>query len=234
MKILIDNRMRKEEQEYLEQYGKVIVMPKYSNVYDEISSHPDIFTTQINGKIICSPCIYNFLLENEIKVIKGEKNPGKNYPKDILYNVCQIGEFIIGNFESCDSIVLSEIDRCGLKKINVKQGYSNCSISVLNKNACITSDEGIERALTKMGIDTCLIKSMNVKLLNSENEFSNMNGFIGGASCVFNNNFILFGDTNFLEKEEAERLKNFLEKYEFNLHDFKGKPIIDYGGVLFT
>ena len=51
MKIIIDSRMRKVEKEYLSQYGDLIELPDQSSVYEEISSHPDIFFCKINNQI---------------------------------------------------------------------------------------------------------------------------------------------------------------------------------------
>lgn len=120
-----------------------------------------------------------------------------------------------------------------MKKVNVKQGYSNCSICKINNSACITSDEGIFQKLITEGIDVLLIKTNNIKLLNVT-EFSKMNGFIGGASCVINNTFIIFGDINYLENYNKKLILNFIEKYKLELIDFSGKEIIDYGGIIFT
>ena len=57
-----------------------------------------------------------------------------------------------------------------------------------------------------------------------------MNGFIGGASAVINNKFILFGDVDYLQ--DKNKLLEFLDKYELELVDFKNLPIYDYGGVV--
>lgn len=120
-----------------------------------------------------------------------------------------------------------------MKKVNVKQGYSNCSICKINDSACITSDEGIFKALLKENIDVLLIKTKSIKLLNGEN-YSKMNGFIGGATCIINNKFIIFGDINNLEEYNKNLVIKFIEKYGMELIDFPGKEIIDYGSVIFT
>ena len=67
MKIIIDSRMRKIEKEYLSQYGDLIELPYQSSVYEEISSHPDIFFCKINNQIFQAP---NLKLENKLEVCK--------------------------------------------------------------------------------------------------------------------------------------------------------------------
>lgn len=55
-------------------------------------------------------------------------------------------------------------------------------------------------------------------------------GFIGGASCVLDDKFILFGDANHLENRDV--LVHFIERYGLELVDFMGFDIIDYGGII--
>lgn len=229
MKVVIDHRMRKEEKEYLKRFGSLIEIQKQNLTYDEIDSHPDIFLCQIKKDIICAPCIKN-LFEN---AIVGKKNPGKEYPNDVLYNVCNIGNYVIGNFKYVDQSILEFIDENELQKIEVKQGYSNCSICKINDKACITSDEGIYNELIKYDIDVLLIKTDKINLL-SNNSFSNMKGFFGGATAVIENELIIFGDINNFDKEDIENINAFTNKYKIKIVDFSGKDIIDYGGVVFT
>ena len=55
-----------------------------------------------------------------------------------------------------------------------------------------------------------------------------MQGFIGGASLVFDNNFVLFGDIEKLESKDI--ILKHIKKYKLNLVDFKGLDVNDYGG----
>ena len=234
MKLIVDERIRNKELELLKQFGEVILIKKQSIVYEQISAHPDIFISTINSKLICAPIIYNYLKENNINPVMGEKDPGQKYPGDVLYNVCQIGKYVIGNFNYCDKVVLNEINKENLIKINVKQGYSNCSICKIDDNACITSDEGIYNELIKNNIDVLLIKPNTIKLLDEKGNYSKMNGFIGGTCSVIDGKFIIFGDISLLGDGEAERVKIFIKKYNLKLIDFPGEEIIDYGGIVLT
>lgn len=234
MKLIVDERIRNKELDVLKQFGEVILIKRQSIVYEQISAHPDIFISTINDKLICAPIIYDYLKENNISSIKGEKDPRQKYPGDVLYNVCQIGKYVIGNLNYCDKVVLDEINKENLIMINVKQGYSNCSICKVYDNACITSDEGIYNELIKNNIDSLLIKQNTIKLLDDKGNYSNMNGFIGGACSVIDDKFIIFGDISLLGGGEAERVKIFIKKYNLKLIDFPGEEIIDYGGIVLT
>lgn len=144
---------------------------------------------------------------------------GKKYPEDVLYNVCQIGEKIVGSKYTDSSIKPNTL---------VKQGYTKCSIAVTSDNSCITTDKNIEEVLQKNGIDALYIEENNIKLLKRDGTESTMTGFIGGATLVFDNKFVLFGDINKLEYKD-EIIKH-INKYGLELVSFDGLNVYDYGG----
>lgn len=229
MKIIIDSRMRNEEKEYLKKHGELIEIECQDSVYDEISAHPDIFFCKINDQIFQAP---NLKLEKQLKTQKGSSSVGKQYPDDVKYNICQIGKKIIHNFKYTDSLVNDYINSIGLEKINIKQGYTKCSIAVTSENSCITSDEGIYKTLQKENIDVLLLRDEIIHLQDKNKNITNMNGFIGGSSCIIDNKFILFGDSDKLNSKS--KLVDFLNKQKLELIDFKNLEIIDYGGVILT
>lgn len=227
MKIIIDSRMRKIEKEYLSQYGDLIELPYQSSVYDEISSHPDIFFCKINNQIFQAP---NLKLENKLKTKQGSNSVGAQYPEDIKYNICQIGKRVIYNFKYTDPAVAKYIDSTGIQKINIKQGYSKCSISVTSENSCITSDEGICETLKRKNIDVLLLGNTNIRLLDKNGLQTKMSGFIGGATAVIEDKFIIFGDSNKISNKAS--LIEHLNNHNLKLVDFKNLEIIDYGSII--
>lgn len=231
MKIIIDSRMRKIEKEYLSQYGDLIELPYQSSVYEEISSHPDIFFCKINNQIFQAP---NLKLENKLetklKTKQGSNSVGAQYPEDIKYNICQIGKRVIHNFKYTDPAVAEYIDSTGLQKINIKQGYSKCSISVTSENSCITSDEGIYETLKRENIDVLLLDNTNIRLVDKNGLQTKMNGFIGGATAVIEDKFIIFGDSNKILDKAS--LIEHLNNHNLKLVDFKNLEIIDYGSII--
>ena len=156
--------------------------------------------------------IYQNPLQEQVKY-------GKEYPEDVPYNVCQIGDKIVGSKYTDKSIKPDLI---------VKQGYTKCSIAVTGNNSCITTDKNIEEVLQKNGIDALYIEENNIKLLKRDGTESTMKGFIGGATLVFDNKFVLFGDINKLEYKD-EIIKH-INKYGLELVSFDGLDVYDYGG----
>ncbi len=217
--LIIDTRIREKEYNYLSKHFNIVKLPLSDDVYEEISGHSDIFYCKINNKIISAP---NAPYKNS-SFKMGQENVGKEYPKDVKYNCCQIGNNIIGSDYTDKSIK---------PNILVKQGYVKCSIAITSSNSCITSDKGIEKVLRANGIDALYVEENNIKLLQKSGEESKMHGFIGGATLVFDNNFVLFGDGSKLNNRE--KICEHLKKYNLNLIDFKGLEIHDYGsGIIF-
>lgn len=217
--LIIDDRIRKIEYDYLSKYFNIIKLPLSEDVYEEISGHSDIFYTKINNQIICAPNAK--IIKDEF--IKGSSYIKSKYPQDILYNVCQLGNIVIGSKYTDKSI---NVD------IFVKQGYTKCSIAVTSKKSCITTDKKIAEKLNNIGIDALYIKENNIKLLKKDRQYSEKVGFIGGATLIFDNKFVLFGDIEKLENKEL--VKKHLKNYNLELVDFYGEDIIDYGsGIIY-
>lgn len=55
IKLIIDERIRNIELEFLKEYFEVIKLPLSDEVYEEISGHSDIFYCKIDNKIIEAP-----------------------------------------------------------------------------------------------------------------------------------------------------------------------------------
>ena len=213
--VIIDSRIRDIEYNYLSKFFNVIRLPLSNDVYEEISGHSDIFYTKINNQVIVAPNAE--VMEQQF--IMGKEKVGKEYPKDVLYNVCQIGDKVIGSKYTDKSIK---------PDIIVKQGYVKCSIAVTSNNSCITSDKGIAKVLKRNNIEVLYVEENDIKLLKKDATASTMKGFIGGASFVFDNKFVLFGDSNNLSNKD--KIIQHLDKYNLELVDFKGLHIYDYGG----
>lgn len=217
--LIIDERIRKEEYDYLSKYFNIKRLPLSEDVYEEISGHSDIFYCKIDEKIICAPNAK--IKENDF--IVGNSKVKNKYPKDIYYNACQIGENIIGS---------KYTDKMIKPNIIVNQGYTKCSIAVTGENSCITSDKGIYNILKGKNIDVLLIENEQINLLDKNGNKTQMNGFIGGATLIFDNKFILFGDINKLKSKTS--IEKHLEKYKLELVNFKGLEINDYGsGIIY-
>ena len=237
-KIIIDYRMRKIEKDFLIGLGyELIELEKSKDVYEEISAHPDIFCAKIGNALVVEPRSYDYLksaLSSDVTIYKGEGKLGEKYPQDIKYNICIVGNYAIHNFKYTDVAMLKLIEVKGYEKIDVSQGYANCSIAVIDDNSVITSDKGIYNKLNGTGIEVLLIEPDDIKLLSTspkgKDGYSIKRGFIGGCITRLGQNVFISGDLNKLKS--AEEIRIFIKKRNLNVIDFSGYDVVDYGGMV--
>ena len=234
--LLIDERMRDVEKQTLKNLGyELIEIKKSTNVYPEISSHVDIFACKIKDKVIVEKSAYKMLknkLNNDENIlISGKTMISYDYPNDIKYNVCIVGNKAIHNFKHTDSKITQELEKNNFEIINVKQGYSNCSIAVIDEKSIILSDRGLYNNLKNSGLDILFLDYIpDIKLFDENGEYSQKNGFIGGAISKIGDNIVVFGD---LDKIDYYcNIRKFIESRNLKIIDFEGLDVIDYGGVI--
>ena len=232
--LVIDERMRECEKQKLRELGyELIEIKKSEKVYTEISAHVDIFTCKIGEKLIVEPSQYINIksqISDKINILQGQESISIKYPDDIKYNICIIGKKAIHNFEYTESTIKQELIKQGYELINTTQGYTNCSIAVIDENSAIVTDKGLYKILQKHNIDVLYLEyEPDIKLLD-KNRYSNKNGFIGGAISRINNKIIVFGDLEKIDKDE--QIRKFINKRKMELIDFKELDVIDYGVIV--
>ena len=232
--LIIDERMRDIEKQTLQRLGyELIEIKKSTKVYPEISSHVDIFACKVKNKIIAEKHVYD-ILENKLKkdiIIQGDSAIQNAYPNDINYNVCIVGNKAIHNFKYTDSKIAQELKKNNFELINVKQGYSNCSIAVIDENSIILSDKGLYNSLKNSELDILFLDyTPDIKLLDENGNYSKINGFIGGAIARIADSIVIFGDLNKIDYNGY--IRNFIEKKNLKVIDFSGLDVIDYGGII--
>lgn len=237
--LIIDKRMRQIEKEKLKQLGYILIeLEQNSNVYEEISAHVDIHVCKIGSKLIVEKSKYKEVLESlkdanyrrSVEIESGQESISKKYPQDIKYNVCIIGNKAIHNFEYTDSKIKEELIKQNYELINTNQGYTNCSIAVIDDNSAIVTDKGLYKILEKHKIDVLYLKeNLDIKLL-TKTGYSKRNGFIGGAISRIGNNIVVFGDLDKIDKQF--KIRDFILNKNLNIIEFKEQDIIDYGGLI--
>lgn len=229
--VIIDGRVKKEIINNLKKLElEIILTNKCNELYDAISYHPDIVMHPINyNTLLIAPNVFDYykeLLKNKsIKLIKGEKKLKRNYPDNIAYNVARVGEYAIHNFKYTDEKLIYYLKKENIKFINVNQGYSKCSTSIINNNAIITSDKSINNSCRKYNIEVLLIKEGFIDLpgLNY--------GFIGGSSAVISTKEILFTG-NYGNHPNYNEINDFLLKNGKTPIILSNDNIIDLGSII--
>lgn len=192
-----------------------------------VSRHADILANYV-GKS-------TFLVdEKQVELCKFiEDNGGKTiildniqspYPNDCLLNFADIGDYLICN----RSILTDEIvDLLPNKQfIDVKQGYSKCSVCICKYNTIITDDVSIFNAVSQYdNIKSLLIEKGSVHI----DKYGY--GFIGGCCGLIDKDLLLFnGDLS--THIDFDKITKFLYDNDVNFIDIKGKPLTDIGSII--
>lgn len=192
-----------------------------TNVLKKIKHHSDLYFCQLNDKSVVVSSqqgnLIKTLKENNIceDIIIEEKLLTEDYPGDVLLNCVFFDRFVIYNQNTVSDKINSYINSSDLIKINVKQGYTKCSVSIVSNNAILTDDEFISKKVIGYGIDVLLLKKGYVRLKGFEY------GFIGGCCGKIDKNTLAFnGDIT--KHPEYNKIKQFLNKHnvkDLSLHD---------------
>lgn len=228
MQILLDYRIDKRIENYFKSLNyEIIKIEKQSNIYAEISGHPDVFACRVKDKIILSENLTNIInLEN---MMLGSKVEGK-YPNTAKYNVCFIDNYAIHNFKNTEPLLFDLIRKNNFELIDITQSYARCSILGLKNKSCITTDQGVYKTLIKNGFDVLFVEEDNIKLLDDKEETSKMKGFIGGCTAVIDNKVVIYGELSKFKNSEV--IREFIVSKGYEIIEFKGMDITDYGSYI--
>jgi len=209
--VIADGRISRENEEGLLAMGiKIIKTKRHPGVYEAISFHPDIMFHHVGGdRIVYAPetdeSVVMQLASLGFHMIQGRSRLGEKYPFDIAYNAARVGRYVFHNFKYTDPVLKEELEKQGGIPVHVKQGYAKCSVSVVREDFMITSDAGIARAASDVGIEVLLIEPEEDLALPGLDY-----GFIGGSSAMLGKDkWCITGSLENLR--QGERIKKALE-----------------------
>jgi hypothetical protein len=227
--VILDGRTPKDIiKKFYNMNIEVLLTPQCKNVYEAIAYHPDIMLHLIDEKtVVVEPNIdekFLYALEQYgLTISYGEKEIESNYPLDIAYNVARVGKFAIHNFKFSDQTLINSIR--GVKCIDVKQGYSKCSICIVDDNSIITADKGIYKQCSLTGMDVLLIRPGDIVL-------PGMNiGFIGGCSGKISKNKIVFSG-RIESHSSSKEIIEFLHKKNIEYINLSENILLDIGSIV--
>lgn len=213
-KVFISERANERLERYLTGRGKTVVKIKaQNNVYDAISTHPDIYMCKITDKDG----------QRLIRACSGE--PGFLYPDCISFNALCLDRYFVHNLKYTDERLMNAAKAAGKIMVNVHQGYTKCAVAVVNGSAVITSDNGIASVLEKLGDVSVLRVKPGFVLLPGFDY-----GFIGGASGRVDDELVFSG--NLSEHPDFEAIRDFTELHGVKLKYFPEYPLEDIGSII--
>lgn len=213
-KIYISKEANKILTDHLESQGCQLEYISSRGIVDPaISNHPDIFLCKMGA---CDGAPIYFAEQDDL---------GWDYPLDVAFNAACTGKYFIHNLSYTNEKLLLAAKEMGLTLINVRQGYTKCSIVVVSENAIITYDEGIVRACSKYPELEVLQVSPGFVRLDGYDT-----GFIGGSSGRVGNEVIFNGDL--FAHPDFQRIVTFIEKRGLICRWFPDYKLTDIGSIL--
>ena len=191
--------------------------------YDTISIRP---TEQVNSPVSSHPDIQMCRMgcHDKDELILAQSNElGSVYPDDIPFNAACTGKYFIHNLKYTNPRLLARARELEMNFIDVKQGYTKCSMVIVDEDSIITYDDGISSACQAQGMNVLSIQPGFVKL-NGYNT-----GFIGGTSGRVGNTIMFSGDIS--KHPDGEQIIDFIKNRGLNVEwlDF---PLTDIGSII--
>ena len=147
------------------------------------------------------------------------------YPDEVKINVKKTEKAVVCNTKYVSEIIKAYAENYGLDLIHSNQGYVGCSSVLISDNAVMTDDESVYSAFCRIGFDCLMLSKGQIKL--SGHSY----GFIGGACGFIDKNLLAFtGKLN--THNDAEKIKQFLNKYNVNYVELTDEPLTDVGGIV--
>lgn len=205
-----------------------VVTSRSSNLDKSICYHTDMLMLHLQGNTILADesqknnIVKYLTMGYELRFINIDiKSP---YPYDSFLNAVVLGDKLI----CCKNTIHKDVIDCAVNNnyqiINVNQGYTKCSVCIINDSAIITDDESLYRACGNI-IDTLYISKGSIKLDGFDY------GFIGGCTGLIDKDKLLFnGDINY--HKDCNRIIDFLGLHDIKPVIIESQPLTDIGSIL--
>lgn len=226
----IDYRATDEEIYNLKKLNFTIIkVPQCKKIYKAIDGHVDIQLNILNKSsksvIVQKDISTSFLKElekNEVEYILSDTSLSSKYPQDILLNALVLDNIFIHNLKYTDRNLLSL--QKGKKILNVKQGYTKCSVLPISNSAFITSDISIYNILKDLDMDVLLLPPGDILLPGLDY------GFIGGIGGLIEDGKLgILGELK--HYKYGDEMYKFLYKHNVEPISLKKGKLIDRGSL---
>jgi hypothetical protein len=154
-----------------------------------------------------------------------DKPDGEKYPADIQLNACLLGDLLFHKKGCTDANIMDLAAASGWRYIYVNQGYTKCSICVLDKKHIITSDMGIHKKALDAGVESLIISPGQIRLEGYDT------GFIGGACGKISKHEIAFTGT-LKHHSDEKRILEFIKSAGLEPVFLTEEPIYDVGSII--
>ena len=211
---------------------KTILLPGDDRLAAPVSGHADMLL-YVGDRIFCRREYYD-IAERELDAIARlsglsveltDEKGREKYPQDVLFNAVRFGESLFCRADATSRSLREYAERVGLEIVNVRQGYTKCSVCAVNDGAAITADVGLAAALEGRGVEVLRVEPGHVTLPGYDS------GFIGGATGVFGDSVYFCGS---IEKHpNGKEIAAFCEKHGKRAVSLSDEKLYDVGSIFF-
>lgn len=224
--ILLGAKYKEKLEKPLFDHGLIPMwLPDNKYVDDRLSGHADLSAVHIKNKeivITAGDTFVNSLTRIGFNISKYEFAQGRAYPSDAALNICIAGEYCICNTKTASRHLIKTIP---YEIIECTQGYTKCSVAVVDENTIITSDKIIADRTKNAGFDVLLLDDSFVKLEGFNK------GFIGGSAFKISKKEIAFTG-QIRDTIQKEAIEVFLNKHNVNAVYLTEEQIFDIGSAI--
>lgn len=227
--IFVDSRINAEELYNLKQLSTSIMkVPCYNKLYTSIQGHPDILMHIVNKNTIIvhkdMPIDFIHMLHKlNFNVLLSDSALESSYPLDIRLNAVSLPNYFIHTLKYSDKKLLNYNKKKTL--INVKQGYTKCSLAIVNNSSFITSDISMAKTLNDYKFNVLYVPAGDIVLDGLDY------GFIGGTCGLIEENILcFFGDLNYYKY--GNEVLDFLRICKVEPIFLRKGKLIDRGSIL--
>lgn len=202
-------------------------LPDNPRVDPRLAGHADLSLLHLGGESLVTSReadIVNLLTNRGLRCIEMESEQSVVYPRDCPLNGCLVGRHFFHRLRCTDPQVLRALPETTVR-VDLRQGYTKCSVCVVDTRSIITADAGIARAAERHGIDALLIPAGFVELPGFPA------GFIGGAAFKLSESELAFTgelDTHPSSKE----IRRFLDARAIRPLSLRSGPLLDIGSAI--
>ena len=224
--IICSHKITEEIEQNLINLGATPVKLRGIDKFGEVHPlyyHPDMFCFKLDDN--------NWIFYDEIKAdLSGVKidfiptPTSGEYPHDVGLNAAMFGGYLICNVKHTNKKIIEYAKKTGKNIIDVKQGYTKCSVCIVDEKSIITSDDSIYKKAMQNNINVLLIVKGHINLEGYDC------GFIGGCSGLIDKNKLAFTG-NIKLHPDYENIKSFCNNRGVEIISLSDKKLYDYGSL---
>lgn len=194
-----------------------------------VNYHPDMLCHHLGGEDFAvyrdQTDLFEKLIGLGASVYKSKKTLQPDYPNDIALNALRLSRLAFGKTSSMEPILLEYYNSKKVELVDIKQGYTKCSVCVVDEKSIITSDKSISQKAREKGLDVLLISPGYIELNGYDY------GFIGGTCGKIDKNVLAFaGDIK--NHPQWEKIIKFCKERNVSVISLHNGPLQDIGSII--